>query len=386
MEIVSSVWHVVSSFIVFLFGTVCVVGCSRYFHIRQDRALFLYLWHSIFCLLYVFYSLSNVSDSTMYFTHGAAEPEKFSLGTFAILWVVYILRFFDLSYLGVFLVFNIFGSIGLLAFYASLNQVVRLSSLFLRWMVLVIVLLPSVSFWSSALGKDSIAFMAVGLVLWATLNLENRKLLMVFAILAMLFVRPHIAGMLVISIGIAVFFQGNASAIQRILVGSLATVVAAILIPFSLEYAGLGGVSNVGDVQAYIGERQSYNQGGGGGIDISSMSLPMQLFTYLLRPLSFEAKSIPALAASIENLVLLFLVLYYCFSKIKCKSIECAESLVGNRIFMWCYVGMSWIVLATTTANLGISVRQKWMFAPVLIFLIISFISSRKRVKKMSVN
>jgi hypothetical protein len=27
-----------------------------------------------------------------------------------------------------------------------------------------------------------------------------------------------------------------------------------------------------------------------------------------------------------------------------------------------------------TTANLGISVRQKWMFAPMLIFLFISFI------------
>jgi hypothetical protein len=39
---------------------------------------------------------------------------------------------------------------------------------------------------------------------------------------------------------------------------------------------------------------------------------------------------------------------------------------------MWLYVLITWTVLAVTTANLGISLRQKWMFAPVLMFLLLS--------------
>lgn len=382
MEVVGNVWHIISAFLIFLLGGFSAYFIAHYFKIRRLRALFLYVWHTFFCFGFLFYSLNHPSDSTSYFINGGFVPDSFFLGTKAVNYLVYILRYFDLSYLGVFLIFNIFGSIGLLAFCGSLNQVVKSSSLFLRRLVLLIVLLPSVSFWSSAIGKDSISFMAAGLALWAVLELEKRKLLMVVAILAMLFVRPHMAGMLVISIGIAALFQSNISVMQRIFVGFLAIAAAAILVPFALNYAGLGQAGNISDVQSYIDQRQGYNQAGGGGIDIASMSLPMQLFTYLLRPLPFEAHSIPTLAASLDNLVLLALVVYYCFLKIQARRISCATSLIGNRTFLWVYVLISWFILASTTANLGISVRQKWMFAPFLIFLLISFISSRERKKE----
>lgn len=39
---------------------------------------------------------------------------------------------------------------------------------------------------------------------------------------------------------------------------------------------------------------------------------------------------------------------------------------------------MVWLIFATTTANLGIAVRQKWMFAPMLIFLLLSVTGIRK--------
>jgi hypothetical protein len=47
---------------------------------------------------------------------------------------------------------------------------------------------------------------------------------------------------------------------------------------------------------------------------------------------------------------------------------------------MWLYVLLTWVVLATTTANLGISMRQKWMFTPVLVFLLISSAKTRRPV------
>jgi len=36
------------------------------------------------------------------------------------------------------------------------------------------------------------------------------------------------------------------------------------------------------------------------------------------------------------------------------------------------------VVLAMTTANLGIAIRQKWMFAPMLIFLLISLVGKNR--------
>ena len=47
--------------------------------------------------------------------------------------------------------------------------------------------------------------------------------------------------------------------------------------------------------------------GGGSSLDISGMSPPMQLATYLYRPLPFEAHNVTALAASLENVFLLLL-------------------------------------------------------------------------------
>lgn len=71
------------------------------------------------------------------------------------------------------------------------------------------VLLPSVSLWSSAIGKDVIAFLSINCALWASLNLRRRVGLMIFAIVSMLLVRPHMAGILVIALSIAMVFDKN---------------------------------------------------------------------------------------------------------------------------------------------------------------------------------
>ena len=55
------------------------------------------------------------------------------------------------------------------------------------------------------------------------------------------------------------------------------------------------------------------------------------------------------------------------------------SDLGENRAFMWVYALMAWGILAMTTANLGIALRQKWMFAPMLIFLFISVIGRKKQ-------
>ena len=360
----------------FVLGSMVSVVLGRRFGIGVGGALVSYVWHTLFSMFYCWYVLQSGGDAISYFRWGEHWAGELRVGTAGVVVISGILvNIFGFSLIGAFLVFNIFGQIGLLAFWGSLKAAVAGKSRRIRALATLIVFLPSVSFWSSALGKDAISFMATGLALWSALDLSRRGFLLVFAIGAMFIVRPHMAGIMVMAIAIAALMDSNASVIRKFLVGIFATVVAAALVPFALEYAGVGAVVNVESLTEYIDKRQTYNMEGGGGIDIASMSLPMQLFTYLFRPVLFEARSVFALAAAVDNFILLGLFIFGGIALLRGRKTRLGE----NRVFMWAYALSAWLILAMTSANLGIAVRQKWMFAPMLIFLLISVLG-RKRV------
>ena len=176
------------------------------------------------------------------------------------------------------------------------------------------------------------------------------------------------AGMMVIALSVSVLIDKQIELGKRFLLGFISLIIVATLVPFALKYAGVSDFTNPSSILAYIKERQSYNMEGGGGVNISSMNLPMQLFTYMFRPVLFEANSITSFAAAVDNTILLFLFLIGSISLFK----KHVRNTTENRNFLWFYALLAWLILALTSANLGISIRQKWMFAPLLIYLYIS--------------
>lgn len=370
MELLSTGWHAVSAFLVFTVGLIFSLNLGRYFAIGHRRSCFLYLWHTLFCSVYCVYVIDNGGDALSYYRQALNGFVDFGVGTPAVVNInALFASYLGFSLLGSFLINNIFGYIGLLAFYASLCAAVSQKRLFIKRMAFVVVLLPSVSFWSSALGKDSISFLATGLVLWASLNIKNRVLLLWLAIFLMFLVRPHMAGLLIVAFAIAHVVDTNGTLLSRFLLGSLSVIATAFMVPFALKYAGVEG-GGAESITAYVDGRQSVNLHGGGSVDIANMSAPMQLFTYLFRPLPFEASNLFQLAASLDNVLLLGLFVVGGCAMFKGKK----SSLNEHRMFLWSYTILAWVVLSVTTANLGISMRQKWMFAPILIFLLISVV------------
>ena len=204
--------------------------------------------------------------------------------------------------------------------------------------------------------------------------------LMIAAIFLMLLVRPHMSGMMVIALALSISFDKNVNIKSRLLLSIVSIVGVVILVPFALNYAGVSDYTSANSVNEYIEKRQSHNMDGGGGVDISSMGLPMKLFTYMFRPLIFEVNSITSFAAAIDNTILLFLFVLGGFSYIRKKR----KSYSENRRFLWIYALGAWLVLASTTANLGISLRQKWMFAPMVIYLFVSLIGKDKKLIPLS--
>lgn len=369
-------WGYISAFITFLCGILIAKRVSNYFSIKESYSVFLYVWHTFFCLFYLWYAMNNGGDSIKYYRLATSGDFILKPGTNSVLMInslfVYGLNF---SIMGAYLINNIFGFLGLLAFQGSLNFATENKNRRIKQLGMLIVLLPSVSFWTSALGKDSISFMATGFALWAALKLEKRTLLMAFAIFMMFLVRPHMAGMMIIALAFSMVLSAKVSLVRRLIMGVAALLIAAVLVPFALQYAGVSDPNSAEAVMDYMEGRQGTNMGGGSSVDIASMSLPEKLFTYIFRPTIFEARNVFTLAAAIDNLILLYLFIAGGYALIKNKSRKFTE----NRKFMWVYASLAWFVLAMTTANLGIAVRQKWMFAPVLIFLLISLIGKEKK-------
>ena len=221
--------------------------------------------------------------------------------------------------------------------------------------------------------------MATGLALWAALNIRSRYVLMTFSVISMLLVRPHMAAIMMLSILISISLDHTIYFKQRFIFGMVALCCTAIMVPLALNYSGVIGEDGAGsDIVEYVDSRQSYNQEGGGAIDISSLNLPMQLFTYVFRPLPFEAHGAASLIASFDNVFLLIIFIYGIFeiiNKIRKKS----QILLNGHVMLWLFSIISWFVLALTTANSGIAVRQKWMFFPIIIFLVFSMINRSKR-------
>ena len=93
----------------------------------------------------------------------------------------------------------------------------------------------------------------------------------------------------------------------------------------------------------------------------------MQMFTYVFRPLPFEAHSIVALITSIENTILLILFMYITFK----SKFNFTVLFRNQNLWLFTYAFLTCTILALTTANLGIATRQKWMFMPIFIYLLI---------------
>lgn len=374
MALYSNYWHIFGVAFILIFGFSLVFNLSGKFGVTRLKGVFLYIWHTIFCLVYLFHSLENPNDAIDYYNYVKNSNVDFSFGTNSVYFLSYILvRVFDLSILGTFLVYNIFGSLGLISFAGALSYATIDKSIYIKSLSTIIIFLPSISFWSSAIGKDSISFMAIGLALWAALNLKHRFGLMVFALFTMLLVRPHMAAIMLIALAFAAFLESRVSFIKKIFIVFLTISASMVIVPFALTYAGFGDVVDVESFFSYIDTRQGYNMDGGGAIDLAGMSLPSQFFTYMFRPLFFEANSFFSLAASFDNFILLILFVSGGWSMLNGKR----SGLGENRVFLWVYALLAWVILSSTTANLGIALRQKWMFAPMLIFLLISVIGRR---------
>ncbi|MEM6735090.1 MAG: hypothetical protein AAF149_00550 [Bacteroidota bacterium] len=111
------------------------------------------------------------------------------------------------------------------------------------------------------------------------------------------------------------------------------------------------------------------------GIDITSYTLPEQVFTFLFRPLFFDAPGILGVIVSFENVFLMLITLTFILRGGIMYILQ-SDFLVKTSFFSFLAVS---VALAQISGNLGIAIRQKSQVMLLFLFVIISMFDDRKK-------
>lgn len=345
------------------------IRIARNLKLSTRLASALYWWHTLFSLLYYLLSLVKIADTRAYFAAGQSPDWVFAVGTEFVNFLAGILvSVMGMGALSTFIVFGFLGYIAMLLFAHLL--IVYLPEEYgvdLDERVLYVVLfLPSLSYWGSALGKDPLAFFACCLALFAAVDLSGRRMLMLLAVLVMYMVRPHAAICMLIALAAAMLCSSDVSRTSRTSVSLMVGLAVLLLWPFVNQYVGFDQAG--GDIGEYIAWRQGIRyKDAVAEVSLTEMSLPMRLFTYMFRPLFIDASGALMLLGSFENVLLLILFIRY-FRKFFQIVVWGSQLFFRYAVF---YSLLMWVMLGNVTTNLGAAYRQKTMILPALLVLLV---------------
>jgi len=373
---------VLSALVLLAGGVLCLLAAKR-LSVHPLLAVALFVWHTILGTYYSSYVLVHGGDPLEYYMRARFDYVGPSLGTDFIVWITSLpvglgMPFWPTSYL-----YNVLGAAGLIFFAAALQETgARLrgggfGSVLLGFFLFM----PSLSFWTSGIGKDAIAFLSVSLFLWSAAALRRRRVATAIAVLMMLPVRPHVAGLMLIAIlaGTLVAPNFRASARWAIIAGT--AIAAFFAVPLALVYAGSTEYVGLGE---FISDLQTRNTAGGSSVDITQMNPAMRLFTFTYRPLPNEAAGSDQLAASVENLLLMAVTALALILVYRAGPLSVFRRFSISATYGCLCLGL----LSQVIANLGLATRQKWMALPALLFVILGAwqmrVEQRSRERRMS--
>ena len=339
--------------------------------VRGGKRLFslLTLLHFAMALFYYFYSLRfpDGSDSTAYYLTALRHNEGWmsmldlKYATSSIHFLCYpLVHLFGLHYFGCFIIFSLIGLIGwtlILEVALDLIKPFRIS----RWAYLL--LLPQLHFWTCAIGKDSVCFLLISLIIYAW-HFKRPLWLILLAIVPLAIIRVHVAG------GVAVAFLLAALLSKRrynLFTKTFIIVVSVVGLVFAFDrFLETTKSENLLEVASYAESFTETYSDTGTFVDLSHSPIIVKMGAYLFRPLFFDARNVLTLEASVENLLwiaFVFTMLALLFKRKKCFSIDWGQLGFPLLSALFLLVGLSYGV-----SNLGIAMRQKTMIFPFLLY------------------
>ena len=340
-----------------------------------ERNLKLLLCYHLFFGLLYYYLTDGVSvDSFTYWKHAKDltinswnDLFNIGLGTNIIYVINYLpVNIFGLSYLQLTLMYTFMGFLGFFYLYNSIFILFKSRRIKVIKYFPIILFLPNLHFWSSAIGKDTIIFFLINVIIYASIH---RKRALIFTVLLGIYlIRPHIALFLIISFGVAFLIQNKISFMKKVLGILFFIVCLGFVLPKVASFANIESldIKNLETFAKTKSENLSRSESGS-RVDTSGYPVYYKVFTFLYRPLFFDAKNIMGLIVSFENLTLIFLTILTFKSKIKLKFRK--ADYILKAFFVFFIIGT--FVFSFTIGNLGIMIRMKNMLMPGLLIFIL---------------
>jgi hypothetical protein len=355
----------------------------RYPFINGQLLKNLYVYHILLSLAYFGYILFNPSDSRAYYKkvitdfRGDSWSSFYGTSTTFIEWLAYpFIKYFGFSFEAMMALFSFFGFLGFIYFYIFFKENIRARHTFLGYnLVTLIFFLPNLHFWSSSLGKGSVIFLGIGLFFYGISNMKQRIIPLILGAVITYHVRPHVMLVMLVSSAAGFIFSTKQISLSwRLLFLFSASIAFFFIYKDVLNMVGI-------DEEEFLSQglnlthRARELTKATSGVDITQYSLPMQVFTFLYRPLFFDAPGALGLIVSFENVFYLIISLKLLSSIKGWRYLFTGNFLSKSAFFSFLTVS---IALAQIAGNLGLAMRQKSQVMILFMFVILSFMEDEK--------
>jgi len=358
--------------------------------IRQSDDLFssTFLWslfiiHQILSITYLIYALNSPSDSRKYFRVSSKAEDwlpLFGVGTDFISFLAWpFTRLFGLSYFSAMIVFSFLGFIGILLLYRAAKENTKgvYTDNRIFGITEILFLLPNLHFWTSSIGKGSVIVLGIGLFFFGLSRFNRRFFHLLFGAAIIYLVRPHILfAVLLATLGGILITNSGIKKFYKFVIILASTISIYFISDNVIEFTEVTNfnVFNSNELESKASSLARATS----GVDISSYSIPLKLFSFWFRPLFIDAPNIVGLIVSFENLYYI-----YIFSIVIIYGYKYWVHLNGwYRICIIMFI-LSSVVLSQVTGNLGIALRQKAQIMPLLFIFASKLILLRRDFRNL---
>jgi hypothetical protein len=381
LNIVISILFIILGFVFITFQS----NVLRKSELKQLR--WLWIIHVFFSFIFYIYTRTNSADVNGYWriakeSSSSDLPMYISKGFGTN--IMYLFNYFpahtlDLSVFTGFVIYAFLGFLGICFFYkTSIALIPYNTKLFGVHIFPLLLFFPSIHFWSAGPGKDALLFLSVTMFGYALIKLNKRILLAILSAILALLIRPHVLIILLAAFGIAYLLSMNVKVWKRLFIFMLLAGVSIVLLPIVLDYVSLDSLT-VEDTFNRL-DSQAENLSGdtiGSSLDIQSYPIPLKIFTFLFRPLFFDANSLFMLFASFENLILLALTILALANR-PIKTYRNAPVVVKSYLI---FLLLGTLVFSLSLSNFGVILRMKNMFMPAFILYLLWALSYKNELK-----
>lgn len=280
--------------------------------------------------------------------------------TFIIFLCLPLIHLLKLNYLGCFISFSIVGLLGWFLLFRTILDILAPSKKS-KWIYFAF--LPQLHYWTCAIGKDSIIFYLICLALYTW---HFRKPIWTFflSILLIAPIRIHIAASIVLAFLLSVFFSKRRYSWKvKALVGFVSLIAFFLAFKIALQVTNSLNTQEFGQ---YITSDDAKYSDTNAGVDLSGAPWIVKIFSFLFRPLFFDARNYLMVESSVESVF--WILLCFTITLRICRR----ETRKGANWDYLRFAILSTLILtfglSYANSNLGIAVRQKTMIFPFLFY------------------